>query len=87
MLSSAGPIIGAASQTELDTKLDGLAADAGSSRDDLVEQLEKRGTPVGTYGQLREQFTRLEDLGITRFYIQGIRDNDYRSELLDALRS
>ncbi len=87
MLSSAGPIVGAASQSNLDTKLDGLAADAGSSRDDLVKQLEKRGTPVGTYGRLREQFARFEDLGITRFYIQGIRDSDYRSELLDALRS
>ena len=87
MLSSAGPIIGAAAQADLDAKLGALAAKAGSTRDDFVEQLEKRGTPIGTYGQLCEQFALMGDLGITRFYIQGGYDPGDTPELLDALGS
>ncbi len=87
MLSSAGQIIGAASERHLEAKLDALASEMGSTRARLAEQFEKRGTPTGTYDQLREQFTRMEDLGITRFYLQGGYDAGDTPQLLDALGS
>lgn len=85
LLSSAGQVVGAASETDLEAKLDALAAEMGTARARLAEEFEKRGTPVGTYDQLREQFAEMESLGITRFYLQGGYDADETPLLLDAV--
>ena len=89
MLSSVGQIIGGTTEAELEHRLGVIAAAEGVTKDELVEQFRRRQryAPMGTYAQLREQFAELQDLGITRFYIQGARNDEYRSELLDALRS
>ncbi|MEA2009735.1 MAG: LLM class flavin-dependent oxidoreductase [Actinomycetota bacterium] len=89
MFSSVGQIIGGTTESDLDHRLDVIAADDGVTKEELAEQFRRRqrNAPMGTYVQLRERFEELEDLGITRFYIQGVRDNDYRSELIDALTS
>jgi alkanesulfonate monooxygenase SsuD/methylene tetrahydromethanopterin reductase-like flavin-dependent oxidoreductase (luciferase family) len=85
MLSSAGQIVGAATGPELEARLDALADEEGMTRDELTESFERRRTPVGTYDHLRERFAELEDLGITRFYIQGRFDAENTPQLLDAL--
>ncbi len=84
MLSSAGPIVGAATNADLDTRLDGLAREDGTTRHELLKTFERRKARVGTYGQLREHFAEMENLGITRFYIQNGYDADLTPELLDA---
>lgn len=89
MLSSVGQIIGGESESDLERRLGVVAAANGVTKDELAEQFRRRQrhAPMGTYAQLRERFAELEALGITRFYIQGVRDNDYRSELVDALQT
>lgn len=85
LLSSAGQVIGASSEAGVERSLDALADGARMTRDELDEALAKRDTPVGTYEQLRERFSALADLGITRFYIQGGYDPDHTPELLEAI--
>jgi alkanesulfonate monooxygenase SsuD/methylene tetrahydromethanopterin reductase-like flavin-dependent oxidoreductase (luciferase family) len=85
LLSSAGQVIGASSEAGVEGSLDARADDARMTRDELAEALAKRDTPVGTYEQLRERFSALEGLGITRFYIQGGYDPDQTPELLEAI--
>ena len=87
MLSSVGQIVAAHTESELEQRLRDLAEESGMSRDKLVDRLGRGGTPIGTYSQVHERFNEMEDLGITRFYIQGQRDSERRSELLDALQS
>ena len=85
MLSSAGQVVGAESEAELERRLDSLAAKAEMTREELAAQLEKRQTPVATYERLREQFAEMEALGITRFYVQGGYDPETSPELLEAV--
>lgn len=84
-LSSAGPVVGAVAESDLEHRLGALAADGGVTKDELAEQLRRRQALVGTHGQLRERFAELEDLGITRFYLQDEYEADRTPELLDAL--
>ncbi|MGB5565690.1 MAG: LLM class flavin-dependent oxidoreductase [Acidimicrobiia bacterium] len=85
MLSSAGQVVGAATEVQLEQRLDALAKEADRTREDLAAMFAKRGTPIGTYDQLREQFSTLEGLGITRFYLQGGYDPDHTPELVEAV--
>ena len=85
MLSSAGQVIGAATEVELERRLDARAEEANTTREDLAVEFAKRGTPIGTYDHLREEFSALEDLGITRFYLQGGYDPDRTPELVEAV--
>jgi len=85
MLSSAGQVVGAPTEAELERRLDARAEEANTTREDLAAQFAKRGTPIGTYDQLREQFSALEDLGITRFYLQGGYDPDRTPEIVEAV--
>jgi alkanesulfonate monooxygenase SsuD/methylene tetrahydromethanopterin reductase-like flavin-dependent oxidoreductase (luciferase family) len=85
MLSSAGQVVGAATEAELQRRLDARAEEGGTTREELAVELAKRGTPIGTYEQLREEFAALERLGITRFYLQGGYDPDRTPELLEAV--
>jgi len=87
ILSSVGQIIGGTTESDLEHRLDVIAADGGVTKEELADQFKRRQrhAPMGTYAQLRDRFEELEDLGISRFYIQGVRDNGYQSELVDAL--
>ena len=85
MLSSAGQVVGAPTEQELERQLDTLASESNMTRDELSEQFSKRDTPVGTYEQLREQFAVLEGFGISRFYLQGGYDPDRTPELIEAV--
>ena len=72
-------------EVQLEQRLDALAKEADRTREDLAAMFAKRGTPIGTYAQLREQFSTLEGLGITRFYLQGGYDPDHTPELVEAV--
>jgi alkanesulfonate monooxygenase SsuD/methylene tetrahydromethanopterin reductase-like flavin-dependent oxidoreductase (luciferase family) len=85
MLSSAGQVVGAATEAELEQRLDALAEESNMTRDELATLFAKRDTPIGTYGQLREQFAVLEGLGISRFYLQGGYDPDRTPELVESV--
>jgi len=85
VLSSAGQVVGAETEADLERRLDSLAADAEMTRDELAAHFEKRQTPVATYDRLREMFAEMEDLGISRFYLQGGYDPGSSPELLDAV--
>jgi len=71
LLSSAGFMLAAATQDELNEALDERASEAGMTRDELDEYHAHRNTPVGTYDELRDQFAAMEQAGVTRFYFQG----------------
>ena len=85
MLSSAGQVVGAATETELEQRLDAHAEEANMTRKELAEAFAKLDTPIGTYEQLREKFAFLEGLGISRFYLQGGYDPDRTPELVEAV--
>jgi alkanesulfonate monooxygenase SsuD/methylene tetrahydromethanopterin reductase-like flavin-dependent oxidoreductase (luciferase family) len=87
MLSSIGPVVGGETESDVERRLGMLAERSGSRRDDYADSLQSQGTPIGTYGRLRERFAELEALGISRFYIQGGYDSEHTPELLDALGS
>lgn len=84
VLSSAGLVLGAATNEGVEKALDRRATDAGMTRDELDEHHAHRNTPIGTYDQLRDQFADMEAAGITRFYFQNGLDAGTR-ELIDAL--
>jgi hypothetical protein len=85
MLSSAGRVVGAVTDKELDRELDNLADKAHVTTGEMMKQLERTGAPVGTYDRLRDEFSEMEALGITRFYIQGGYDPERTPGLLDAI--
>ena len=85
VLSSAGPIVGAETHSDLEARLDSLADEDGMTREEFARLLDRRHTPAGTYEYLREQFAEMEELGITRFYLQGGYDAEHTPALLDAL--
>ena len=85
LLSSAGQVVGAETEADLEHRLDSLAAEAGMTRDELVAHFERRETPIATYDRLREVFAEMEELGITRFYLQGGYDPASTPEFLEAV--
>ena len=85
MLSSAGQVVGAATEAELERRLDARAEEANMTREELAAEFAKRDTPIGTYEQLREKFAFLEGLGISRFYLQGGYDPDRTPALVEAV--
>ncbi len=84
-LSSSGQVIAAETHAEYEDLMSERAADAGISRDELDAQFEKRQTPRGTYGQVRESLDGLAALGIERFYFQGAFTPAGTGRLLDGL--
>lgn len=84
-LSSSGQVIAAATRAEFEEVMDERAKEAGMTRDELEEYFEKRQTPRGTYDQVREQIDGFAELGVSRFYFQGIFAPGDTAELLDGL--
>lgn len=85
LLSSAGQVVGAETEADLERQLDSLAADADMTRDELAAHFEKRQTPVATYDRLRDVFAEMEELGVSRFYLQGGYDPATTPEFLEAV--
>lgn len=84
-LSSSGQVVAAATEAEFDEMMNSNAAEAGVSREELEGHYEKRQTPRGTYEQVNEQLAAFSDLGVSRFYFQGIFAPIDTGKLLDGL--
>ena len=84
-LSSSGQVVAAATESEFADVMNSNASEAGMTREELEAHYEKRQTPRGTYEQVRSQLTDLANLGISRFYFQGIFTPTDTGKLLDGL--
>ncbi len=61
------------------------AENASMTREELDAHYEKRQTPRGTYEQVNAQFEEFAELGLTRFYFQGVFTQTDTGRLLDGL--
>lgn len=84
-LSSSGQVIAAETVDEFEEMMSKDASEAGISREKLEAHYEKRQTPRGTYEQVNEQLAGFEDLGVSRFYFQGVFTPSDTGKLLDGL--
>lgn len=85
LLSSSGQVVAAETEAEFEDLMNSNAAEAGISREELDGHYEKRQTPRGTYEQVRETLAGFSDVGIERFYFQGVFNQPDMGRLLDGL--
>ncbi|MEN8238665.1 MAG: LLM class flavin-dependent oxidoreductase [Actinomycetota bacterium] len=85
LLSSSGQVVAAATEADFEDLMNANAEKAGITREELEGHYEKRQTPRGTYEQVNETLDRFTDLGIQRFYFQGIFTPTDTGRLLDGL--
>ena len=81
LLTSAGQVLAAPTETRYRELLGENAAAAGVSVDELEAGYEMRGTPRGSYEQVAEMMAGYAGLGIERFYLQRGHDFDRDAEL------
>ncbi len=84
-LSSSGQVVAATTESALNDLLDENASAAGITREELDADYEKRHTPRGTYGHVREQLAKFARLGIMHFYFQGAFAPSTTGQLLQGL--
>jgi alkanesulfonate monooxygenase SsuD/methylene tetrahydromethanopterin reductase-like flavin-dependent oxidoreductase (luciferase family) len=84
-LSSSGQVFAADTKAEFEELMDLNAAEAGISREELEGHYEKRQTPRGTFDEVNEQLAGFEDMGVSRFYFQGVFAPTDTGKLLDGL--
>ena len=84
-LSSSGQVVAAATDDEFEDRMNADAAEAGLSREELDVHYDKRQTPRGTYEQVNEELAGFEQLGVSRFYFQGVFSPSDMGKLLDGL--
>jgi alkanesulfonate monooxygenase SsuD/methylene tetrahydromethanopterin reductase-like flavin-dependent oxidoreductase (luciferase family) len=85
LVSSSGQIVAAETEAEFEDLMNSNASEAGISREELEGHYEKRQTPRGTYEQVRETLESFSDLGIERFYVQGVFTQPDMGKLFDGL--
>jgi alkanesulfonate monooxygenase SsuD/methylene tetrahydromethanopterin reductase-like flavin-dependent oxidoreductase (luciferase family) len=84
-ISSSGQVVAAATESGFENLMNAEAAESKITREELDAHFEKRQTPRGTYDQVNEQLAELEQLGVSRFYFQGIFIPTDTGKLLDGL--
>lgn len=84
-LSSSGQVVAAATEADFEDLMNSNAQEAGITREELDGHYEKRQTPRGTYEQVNETLAGFADLGIERFYFQGVFNQPDMGRLLDGL--
>ena len=84
-LSSSGQVVAAETEAEYEDLMNENASEAGISREELDGHYEKRQTPRGTYEQVQEILAGFSDLGIERFYVQGVFTQPDMEKLFDGL--
>jgi alkanesulfonate monooxygenase SsuD/methylene tetrahydromethanopterin reductase-like flavin-dependent oxidoreductase (luciferase family) len=84
-LSSSGQVVAAETEAEYEDLMNANASEAGISREELDGHYEKRQTPRGTYEQVRKILEGFSDLGIERFYFQGVFNQPDMGTLIDGL--
>ena len=85
LISSAGQVIAKETQEEVDEHLNEQAAERGMTREELIAYFTERGTPRGTFEQVRNLLDDYAEMGAQRFYFQGIYADLETEELLDGL--
>jgi alkanesulfonate monooxygenase SsuD/methylene tetrahydromethanopterin reductase-like flavin-dependent oxidoreductase (luciferase family) len=81
LLSSAGQVLTAPTESAYRELLAQTAAEAGVDVDELEAGYEMRGTPRGTHQQVAEMMAGYSSVGIERFYLQRGPDFDRDAEL------
>jgi alkanesulfonate monooxygenase SsuD/methylene tetrahydromethanopterin reductase-like flavin-dependent oxidoreductase (luciferase family) len=84
-LSSSGQVFAADTRAEFEKLMDLNAAEAGISREELEGHYEKRQTPRGTFDEVNEQLDGFANMGVSRFYFQGVFMPTDTGKLLDGL--
>jgi len=84
-LSTSGQVVAAETEAEFEELMDSNASEAGIDRKELDEHYDERQTPRGTYEQVTHQLDGFRDLGISRFYFQGIFTPTDTAKLFDGL--
>jgi alkanesulfonate monooxygenase SsuD/methylene tetrahydromethanopterin reductase-like flavin-dependent oxidoreductase (luciferase family) len=84
-LSSSGQVFAADTKAEFEELMDLNAAEAGISREELEGHYEKRQTPRGTFDEVNEQLAGFANMGVSRFYFQGVFMPTDTGKLLDGL--
>ena len=84
-LSSSGQVVAAETESDFNDLMNANASEAGISREEIDGHYEKRQTPRGTYEQVRETLAGFADLGIERFYVQGVFTHPDMEKLFDGL--
>ena len=69
-ISMAGPIIAASDAAEHADMLAEMAADRGTTAEELRSRLDDRNVPHGTFDQVRSHLADLEAAGVSRLYLQ-----------------
>ncbi len=85
LISSAGQVIAKETEEEFDEYLDEVALERGMTREDLEAYFATRRPPQGTYEQVRNILDDYTEMGMQRFYFQGIYSSADPRELLDGL--
>lgn len=84
-ISSAGQVIAKETEEEFDEYLNEVAQDRGMSREELDAYFAKRRPPQGTFEQVRNILDDYAEMGMQRFYFQGIYSDLDTPKLLDGL--
>jgi alkanesulfonate monooxygenase SsuD/methylene tetrahydromethanopterin reductase-like flavin-dependent oxidoreductase (luciferase family) len=71
LISSSGQVVAADTEQSYRGLMEELAAEHGTSADQLEEEAAKRNTPRGTWQQVRDILAGMEEAGMSRFYFQG----------------
>jgi alkanesulfonate monooxygenase SsuD/methylene tetrahydromethanopterin reductase-like flavin-dependent oxidoreductase (luciferase family) len=85
LISSAGQVIAAETEREFDEYLNEVAQERGMSREDLNAYFAARRPPQGTFEQVRQILDEYADMGMQRFYFQGLYSSSDTGALLDGL--
>ncbi len=85
LLSSSGQVVAAETEADFENLMSSNASQAGITREELDAHYEKRNTPRGTYEQVREILSGFSELGIERFYVQGVFFRPDMGKLFDGL--
>lgn len=85
LISSAGQVIATETEEEFDECLNKEADERGMTRAELNAYFAQRRPPQGTFEQVRTMLDDYAEMGMQRFYFQGIYGNNDPASLLDGL--
>ena len=85
LISSAGQVIARETAEEFDEYLNDNAVERGMTRGELDEYFAARRPPQGTFEQVRNLLDDYAEMGMQRFYFQGIYEDADTAALLDGL--
>ena len=78
-------MIAAETEADFEDAMNEIASESGITREELDAHYDKRQTPRGTYGQVKETLESFASSDIERFYLQGPFTPADTDRLLDGL--